>query len=351
VTAASVVRVPIFEGKEVEMRVLAALVSAVVFFGLSAPAAADGGWVWPVEGLVLTPYSNDNARPYAGGMHRGIDIAAGVGTGVVAARAGTVTHAGVVGSSGLTLSVRTGDGRYVTSYLHLSAIALKEGETVTAGARIGEVGTSGRRSVQEPHLHFGVRLADREDQYVDPLSLLPSPAAPSVAPAAPVRAPVPLRAERQPVPVRAPVAVRVPVIPRARPVAAPVRVRPRGTLQPGAAWAPAPMPVRTAPAGARSRSAAPRRVPAGPEPGMAPAPATRPPAPDRASAPTGSGPGRQLVLAGLGLVALALFGGVAWRSLARVNAGVNGRAAAAAASIRDRARIGPALRRLLSLKV
>jgi hypothetical protein len=336
------------------MRVLAALVSAVVFFGLSAPAAADGGWVWPVEGRVLTPYSNDNARPYAGGMHRGIDIAAGVGTGVVAARAGTVTHAGVVGSSGLTLSVRTGDGRYVTSYLHLSAIALKEGETVTAGARIGEVGTSGRRSVQEPHLHFGVRLADREDQYVDPLSLLPSPAAPSVAPAAPVRAPVPLRAERQPVPVRAPVAVRVPVIPRTRPVAAPVRVRPRGTLQPGAAWAPAPMPVRTAPAGVRSRPAAPGRVPAGPEPIAAPASAARfspSPAPDRIGVPAASGPGRQLVLAGLGLVALVLFGGVAWRSLARVNAGVNGRAAAAAVSIRDRARIGPALRRLLSLKV
>ena len=63
---------------------------------------AEDGWTWPVRGRVLTTYTNDNARPYAGGMHRGIDIAAAVGTPVVAARAGAVTFAGPLGSSGLT---------------------------------------------------------------------------------------------------------------------------------------------------------------------------------------------------------------------------------------------------------
>jgi hypothetical protein len=60
------------------------------------------------------------------------------------------------------------------------------------------------------------------------------------------------------------------------------------------------------------------------------------------------GPGRELLLGGAGLVALVLFGGIAWRALARVNIGVNTGAAIAAASIRDRVRIGPALRRLMS---
>src|SRR5207302_1441563 len=46
------------------------------------------GWSWPVEGSVLTRYSNDDSNPYAGGLHRGVDIAAAVGTPVNAARAG-----------------------------------------------------------------------------------------------------------------------------------------------------------------------------------------------------------------------------------------------------------------------
>jgi hypothetical protein len=58
-------------------------------------------------------------------------------------------------------------------------------------------------------------------------------------------------------------------------------------------------------------------------------------------------PGHGLVLGGLGLIALVLFGGTAWRVLARTNTGVNTGAVAVAAAIRDRARFGPVLRRLL----
>jgi hypothetical protein len=328
------------------MRVLVALVVAVVVLGAAPRAAAGDSWVWPIEGRVLTPYSNDNGRPYAGGMHRGIDIAAETGAGVVAARAGTVTHAGVVGSSGRTVAVRTEDGRHVTSYLHLSAATVSKGDTVAAGARIGAVGTSGQRSVPEPHLHFGVRLAEAEDHYVDPLTLLPAVSAPGAAPAAPGPAPVPLRADPQPVPV--PAATPVPTGPRVRPAARPERVRPRGTLQPGPVVA--PNPVR-APAAGRLRPALrPGRVPAGPAPVGSRGPAVLPaPATGHVAAPSRpSGPGHELVLGGLGLIAVVLFGGMAWRAVAHANAGVNTRAAAVAASIRDRARIGPVLRRLLS---
>ncbi len=81
-----------------------------------------------------------------------------------------MTYAGALGYSGLTVAVRTVDG-YVTSYLHLAAVAVRRGEKLSGGARVGEVGTTGRRSRPEPHLHFGVRVADQEHRYVDPLTL------------------------------------------------------------------------------------------------------------------------------------------------------------------------------------
>lgn len=136
-----------------------------------------------MRGNVATVYENDNARPYAGGMHRGIDIAAGVGTPVVAARAGTVTYAGALGAAGNVVAVRSGP--FVTSYLHLGRVAVTRRARVDAGARVGEVGTTGRRSVSEPHLHFGVRLAT-SDRYVDPLSLLPGFRRARTVPAGPV---------------------------------------------------------------------------------------------------------------------------------------------------------------------
>lgn len=327
------------------MRVLVALVVTVAVLGVAPPAAGEEAWVWPVDGHVLTPYSNDNGRPYAGGMHRGIDIAAETGAAVVAARSGTVTHAGVVGSAGLTVAVRTADGRHVTSYLHLAAVAVKKGDSVAAGARIGAVGTSGRRSVAEPHLHFGVRLAEAEDHYVDPLSVLPAARPGPAPPPPPAPAPVPVRAA----PVTAPVPVSIPL--RARPAGAParapVRVRPRGTLQPGPAVARGPI---ASPARRTRHARRPQGAPAGPTPQLRHAP-SRPPVPGagRVASPAGhEGPGHGLVLGGLGVIALALFGGTAWRVLARANAGVNTGAGAAAASLRERARIGPILRRLLS---
>ena len=126
--------------------------------GASAGPAQADRWSWPVRGEILTAYRNA-PDPYAGGQHRGIDIGAAVGTPVGAAAAGTVTFAGVAGSSGLTVSVRTADGGFLTSYLHLSSIAVRPGEAVRAGDRLGAVGTTGRRSADPPHLHFGVRAA------------------------------------------------------------------------------------------------------------------------------------------------------------------------------------------------
>jgi Peptidase family M23 len=250
-----------------------AIAVSVLLVALGAGEARGApGWRWPVEGSVITPYSNDDANPYAAGVHRGIDIAAPVGTSVRAARAGVVTYAGALGYSGLTVAVRTVDG-YATSYLHLSAIAVRRGVAIAAGARLGDVGTTGRRSKPEPHLHFGVRVAGIDHRYVDPLSLLPPLPGSRTTPPAPRTAPAPVRADPAPVPLRAaPSPRRIPSAPRpaAPAVVAPVHL---------------PLPA------ARHR----------------PQPVGHPPAAQLIPAPSRDW-GRPLALAGLALFVLALLG-------------------------------------------
>ncbi|HEX2161009.1 MAG TPA: M23 family metallopeptidase [Thermoleophilaceae bacterium] len=183
-----------------------------------APASALAeNWTWPVRGHVLAAYVNAGG-PYAPGQHRGIDVSASTGAPVVAAAGGKVRFAGLVGSSGLTVSVRTADGRFDTSYLHLATATVRAGQTVAPGQRIGTVGTSGRGSTAAPHLHFGVRYAGT-GRYRDPLDFLP-----------------PLRGVRD-TPRGAPVTVRGPL--RVGPAPQPVRPHP---VPIGAA--PLPHPIR-----------------------------------------------------------------------------------------------------------
>ena len=250
---------------------------------LAPPAAA--AWLWPVSGEVITPYRN-GADPYAAGQHRGIDIAAPIGTPVVAAAGGQILHSSTVGSSGLTVSVRTSEG-VDTSYLHLSSVTVREGQTVAAGERLGAVGASGTRSAEVPHLHFGVRESGSRHAYRDPLAFLPpapvgSPGSsphsePSPVPApetpgvpAPGIAPAPGRvpaARREPARRPAPNTRRVPARPRVPahprvPAAAPAPARRhspapvrRATPTRGTAPAPGALPITaSAPAHGRARA-------------------------------------------------------------------------------------------------
>jgi hypothetical protein len=241
---------------------------------LALPPTADAAWVWPVSGEVITPYRN-GTDPYATGQHRGIDISAPVGAPVVAAAGGDVRFAGTAGSSGVTISIRTGDG-YDTSYLHLSALDVRAGSHVSAGDRIGAVGTTGSRSALAPHLHFGVRDAGTRHAYHDPLAFLPPapPARPTPEPPTPAPAPRPAPTPPSPMPAPAPHAApgsrRAPtprLAPGSRrapiPHAAP-RSRPAPTprLAPGSRRAPIP---RAAPRPSRRRlplpAASPRPLP------------------------------------------------------------------------------------------
>lgn len=139
----------------------------VVGLGTASPPAqpfAAQGWPWPVRGPVIRGFDPPD-DPFGAG-HRGIDIAAPIGTTVVAPTAGTVAFAGKVGGH---LFVTLDHGEELTStYSWLSATSVTEGDTVSAGQPFASTGTGHPGSVV-PHLHFGVRLAGA---YLDPLAFL-----------------------------------------------------------------------------------------------------------------------------------------------------------------------------------
>ncbi len=87
--------------------------------------------------------------------HSGMDIAAPIGTPVVAPLAGTVLDVGDYFFNGKTVWLDHGSG-LLTMVCHLSAVRVKVGATLEAGQLLGEVGATGR--VTGPHLHWSVSL-------------------------------------------------------------------------------------------------------------------------------------------------------------------------------------------------
>jgi murein DD-endopeptidase MepM/ murein hydrolase activator NlpD len=124
---------------------------------------------WPAIGRESGVYGSQrilNGTP--GSPHLGLDMAAPVGTPVKAALPGKVTllHEDMI-MTGKTLLLDHGFG-ISTIYIHLSEIAVKTGDLVQAGQRIGAIGSTGRSS--GPHLHFQVQWFQEK---LDPALVLP----------------------------------------------------------------------------------------------------------------------------------------------------------------------------------
>ncbi len=124
------------------------------------------GFALPVQGRVSSYFGWRNVSVNGNRYHGGLDIAAPSGTPVKAARSGVVVRAGWWGTYGNVVVLDHGDGSE-TRYAHLSAIAVRVGESLRQGDVLGAVGSTGAST--GPHLHFEVRFDGRA---VDPLPYL-----------------------------------------------------------------------------------------------------------------------------------------------------------------------------------
>ena len=156
--------------------------------------------VAPVPGPVARGF-DVGGDPFAGGLHRGVDLLASPGAVVRAPCGGPVVVAGRVGTSGRVVTLLCRGWR--VTVMPLGDVAVRRGAVVRAGARVGTVA----RSPAHAGLHLGVRRDGVRFGYVDPLRFLA--ARPRVPPAGPRAAP----RRRSPPPVATPAvrAVRAPV--------------------------------------------------------------------------------------------------------------------------------------------
>src|SRR5450759_1855582 len=134
---------------------------------LAAPAAS---WAWPADGQVIRAFSLGD-DPYAGGQHRGVDIAADSGSSARAPAAGTVSFAGTVPGNGRTVTIRTGDG-YAVTLVGLGSIGVAKNALVSEGEAVGTVAAAPDDGTPA-NVHLGIRIAADPDGYIDPLTLLP----------------------------------------------------------------------------------------------------------------------------------------------------------------------------------
>lgn len=125
---------------------------------ISQPCQFKGVFQKPAEGKVSGVYGSQrilNDKPKD--PHMGLDIAAPVGTPIVAPEAGKVALVRDMYYTGNTVLLDHGCGVF-TSYSHLQKVAVKAGQVLKIGEKIGTVGATGRAT--GPHLHWGLNLVN-----------------------------------------------------------------------------------------------------------------------------------------------------------------------------------------------
>ncbi|MFZ2853984.1 MAG: peptidoglycan DD-metalloendopeptidase family protein [Rhodocyclaceae bacterium] len=128
----------------------------------SAEPAVGGDefvWLWPASGKTIATFSE--------GASKGVDIAGKAGDPVLAAGDGKVVYSGTGLRGYGKLVIVKHNGTYLSAYAHNQSVLVKEGQAVSKGQKIAEMGSSDADQVK---LHFEVR---RLGKPVDPLKYLP----------------------------------------------------------------------------------------------------------------------------------------------------------------------------------
>ncbi|HET9663555.1 MAG TPA: peptidoglycan DD-metalloendopeptidase family protein [Burkholderiales bacterium] len=116
-------------------------------------------WMWPAAGKVVGTFNGSTAK--------GIAIAGKLGQPVLASAAGRVIHSGTgIRGLGRFIVIKHNDA-YLSVYAHNNLLLVKEGDSVSRGQKIAEMGNSDSDQVK---LHFEIR---RFGKPVDPVKLLP----------------------------------------------------------------------------------------------------------------------------------------------------------------------------------
>ena len=128
-----------------------------VFDASAAPS------LWPVMGPITSGFGQ-RIDPVLGTgegeFHKGVDIAAPMGTPIRATANGVVVSAGLANGYGREVVIDHGHG-VKTLYGHMSGFNVLAGQTVFTGQIIGYVGHSGRVSgATGNHVHYEVKIHD-----------------------------------------------------------------------------------------------------------------------------------------------------------------------------------------------
>ena len=138
--------------------------------------AADnlkGKFVSPTIGKVVSGVMQNRSVNGAVSPHKGVDIANTIGTPINASYNGTViaiVRNHPTAGNFIDISHSIDGATYISRYLHLSAILVKQGMQVTTSQNIGEMGIGGTGS----HLHFEIRKEFEGGPVIDPISIIPN---------------------------------------------------------------------------------------------------------------------------------------------------------------------------------
>lgn len=128
--------------------------------GLYKEVFLDSSIYTPIKGVLTSKFGEQRGGYY----HKGIDLAANIGTKIGAALDGVVKFSGYNGGYGNVVMLDH-DGGMETVYAHCSSLNVSAGEHVSKGDVIAEVGNTGDST--GPHLHFEIRV---NGSPIDPLT-------------------------------------------------------------------------------------------------------------------------------------------------------------------------------------